>query len=223
MKKQTEFVGFMPDTYNFLTEIGLINTREFYHANKERYRAAVKEPMTALAEYLLPDMLEIEPDFNPRMTSIVSRIYRDLRFSRDQRPYRDHAWLGFRREGNMVSEGMCIYFEIEPDRVGWGMGMYSGNTELMANYRRRILAHPDTFLSLAAQLKDGYIEEGVRYKRDRFTDAPEALAPWVNRKSLGWNHTDARLTRTFDPAFKDELKRELLRFAPMYRFLEALD
>lgn len=217
------FSGFSPDTYAFLTEIGVINTREFYHANKERYHKFVKEPMTTIGEMLLPDMLAIDPDFNPRMTSILSRIYRDLRFSRDQRPYRDHAWLGFRRDGNMISEGFCIYFEVEPDSVGWGMGMYSANTELMQSVRRRILAHPATFLELAEPLKEGFVCEGQPYKRPHFKDAPPELIPYLDRRSIGWYHSDTRLTRTFDPAFADEVRREINRLGPIYRFLLALD
>jgi uncharacterized protein (DUF2461 family) len=53
--------------------------------------------MKELALLLTPAALEIDPDFNTRATSVVSRIRRDTRYSHDKTMYRDHVWLGYRR------------------------------------------------------------------------------------------------------------------------------
>ena len=87
------FQGFNEDTYKFLIELAFNNNKEFFAANKGRYKQNVQEPLRALAEGLLPLALTIDPCFNTRMTTILSRIYRDTRFTKDKHPYRDHAWL----------------------------------------------------------------------------------------------------------------------------------
>ncbi len=121
------FQGFNEDTYKFLLELAFQNNKPFFEANRARYKANVQAPMRAMAEDLLPLALSIDPGFNTRMTSILSRIHRDTRYSRDKRPYRDHAWLSFRRPGHRISESISLYFEITPQGYGYGLGMYGGD------------------------------------------------------------------------------------------------
>ena len=45
-----------------------------------------------------------------RPNRIVSRINRDVRFSRDKSPYRDHIWLSFRRPGEEGKNRIGAYF-----------------------------------------------------------------------------------------------------------------
>ncbi len=214
------FQGFNEDTYKFLIELAFNNNKEFYHANQGRYRANVKAPMEALALDLLPTALDIDPSFNTRMTSILSRIYRDTRFTKDKRPYRDHAWLGFRRPGQRLSEGIVLYFEITPQGYGYGMGMYGGNPEAMAALRQRILADPAGFRALVmGPGMEKYALTGPAYKRDHTPPGtPEELKPYLNHKGIGWECFHQRLTPTLKPELLDEVRAAFLELGPLYRF-----
>ena len=214
------FQGFNEDTYKFLIELAFNNNKEFFTANKGRYKQNVQEPLRALAEDLLPLALTIDPCFNTRMTTILSRIYRDTRFTKDKHPYRDHAWLAFRRPGKRLGESFVIYVEICPQGYGYGLGMHESNQAMMAHLRKRILADPVGFLALAqAPALAKYPLEGQLYKRDRFPDAPEALKPYLNRKSLSWCYTCDRLTPTLKPGLLDEARQALEAVAPLYRYV----
>jgi len=46
----TEFVGFDRDAMQFFHELSLEMNRDWYEANKERYKTRWVEPMTALLE-----------------------------------------------------------------------------------------------------------------------------------------------------------------------------
>ena len=46
----TEFRGCPEEMYQFFWEIAFQNYREFFEANRERYRRLVQQPMLALAE-----------------------------------------------------------------------------------------------------------------------------------------------------------------------------
>ena len=118
-----KFCGFKPEAYIFLTELGFNNNKQWMDENRWRYKEYVYKPLCRLGEMLLPTMLDIDSEFNPRLTTIVSRINRDTRYSKNKLPYRDHMWLGFRRDGRSMGESLCMYFEISPTGYGYGSGI----------------------------------------------------------------------------------------------------
>ncbi len=221
----SEFAGCPEEMYQFFWEIAFQNNREFFEANRERYRRVVQQPMLALAGELAPAALSIDPRFNVRPSSVVSRIRRDTRFTRDKSPYRDHVWLGYKPAGARTSECFVLYAEFERERYGYGMGMYAPEPALMAGLRARMFARPQRFLALvqAPRLQARSTPFGESYRRPRFTDCPEALLPWVNRRSLGFSFTSGALSRTYSPAIREELLEGFALLRPLYRFLMGLE
>lgn len=220
-----EFQGCPEEMYQFFWEIAFQNYREFFEANRDRYRRCVQQPMLALAERLLPVALEINPDFNPRPAAIVSRIRRDTRYTKDKSPYRDHVWLAFKPAEKRTSECFVMYVEFERDHYGYGMGMYAPDTEQMGALRQRMLAHPGRFLAMVQEPRfaERFHVEGETYRRARFTDCDPALAPWLNRKSLSFCFSSPALSRTYSPAIADEIIEAFGLMRPVYRFLMGLD
>ena len=222
--KGTAFTGFSPDTYRFLMEIRFNNNREFFEENRARYERVLKQPMQAMAATLLPAALAVDGEFDQRIGCIVSRIRRDTRFSKDKSLYRDHAWLGFRRPGRRISEGMTMYFEITPDNYGYGIGMYAADPSLMKEYRSKILARPSKFLELERRLeKAGFLLEGESFCRDRFPEANPQVKPFLNRKRLSWCYECEKLENTMDIALLDEVRHALALMGPLYQFLHGMD
>lgn len=217
---ESRFTGFSPDAYRFLMELRFNNHKEFFEQNRARYHETLKQPLTLLAQELLPTALEIDPAFNQRLTSILSRIHRDTRYTKDKSPYRDHAWLSFRHPGSRMSECFCLYYEMTPEHYGYGMGMWGGNPELMKAIRARILAAPTGFLAEAdALLSSGFTIAGESFKRERFPGAPAELKPYLNRKGLSFCYENPSLAPTMSPALLPELEDAFRRMGRMYRFL----
>ncbi|NDK56567.1 DUF2461 domain-containing protein [Pontibacter fetidus] len=77
-------------TLQFLSDLSRNNTREWFADNKPRYEAARKDYLGFLDE-MLREMSHFEPVANNQTgKDLVFRIYRDVRFSNDKRPYKDH-------------------------------------------------------------------------------------------------------------------------------------
>lgn len=214
------FKGFTQDAYLFFMEVVFHNSKLFMDQNRERYKREVQGPMGELALGLLPDLLTIDANFNPRLTTIVSRIYRDTRYSKNKGRYRDHAWLSFRHPDTRIGETFSMYAEIDPKGYGYGMGMYSGEPTFMKGLRERILANPARFLELVEEAqKNGFAVEGESFKRDRFPDADAAIKPFLNKKSLGLSFYSNDLKRTMRPEFLEEVREGLLSLKELYRFI----
>lgn len=223
MQTPQKFTGFTPDTFKFFLELGFNNEKAFFDANRERCRIVVQQPMRALANELIPAALEMNPEFDTRMSVLVSRMNRDTRFSKNKLPYRDHGWIGFKPAEARTSESFCVYFEIEPGGYGYGMGMYDANPALMKPFRERMLAKPQQFLDLSEPLlKKGFALQGEPFKKDRFPAAPEALKPYVNRKGLSWCFFSKNIEKTFSREIFVETKEAFALMGPLYRFLMGL-
>lgn len=221
----TEFRGCPEEMYQFFWEIAFQNYREFFEANRERYRRLVQQPMLALAEQLLPVALDINPAFNPRPAAIVSRIRRDTRYSKDKSPYRDHVWLAFKPAEKRTSECFVMYAEFERECYGYGMGMYAPDPAQMGAMRERMRAMPEKFLALVSEPRFAarFRVEGEAYRRPKFTDGDPALLPWLNRRSLSFCFSSPELSRTYSPAIAEEIADAFLLMRPVYRFLMGLD
>jgi uncharacterized protein (TIGR02453 family) len=75
------FTGFPPELFAFYAGLEADNSKAYWEANRATYESAVKAPMTELAAAL-----------EERIGSAkLFRPYRDLRFSKDKRPYQEHA------------------------------------------------------------------------------------------------------------------------------------
>lgn len=86
------------NTLHFLADLAKNNTREWFTDNKPRYEAARKNYISFLNE-MLQEMQHFEPAARGQQgKDLVFRIYRDVRFSKDKRPYKDHF-------GAYVAEG----------------------------------------------------------------------------------------------------------------------
>jgi len=219
------FQGLNEDTYQFFWEIAFNNEASFFEANRERYKKNVYEPLKQLAIELTPAAQAIDPDFNVRPSSVISRIRRDTRYSHDKTMYRDHAWLGFRRPGSMLSESLVVYAEFEHEGYGYGMGMYGANPALMREIRPHILAKPNKFLELVSDpaFTSRFTVEGDLFKRPRITDAPEGVLPYLNRKGLSFCFSSPNLKKTLSPEIAEEIIEGFRLLQPVYRLLMGLD
>lgn len=216
-----KFQGFNEDSFKFLTELGFNNNKTFFEANKQRYLDNVKAPLTALAEAIMPTMLKIDPDFNSHIPSVVSRIYRDARRTHGIDPYRNHAWLGFKHPQASVSDTFSMYFEIQPEGYGYGMGFYAPTAAAIRPIHERILADPARFLELARSPElERFVIEGNSYKKDRFPEADESIKPYLNRRSLSWCFFSEDINRLMDgDEFLIELENAMKGLAPLYQYM----
>lgn len=218
---------FSQRTLDFLFHNRVQDSREWFHEHHDEYEAAVIAPMRELVIALTPDMLKIDPQFitEPKVDRTISRIHRDLRFSKDKSKYRDHCWLIFIRDKKLYRGLPGFFFEITPVNFSYGMGYYQAAPEAMAILREMVLNREPAFQKAQQALEGQQVFklEGAQYKRSKYPDHPEALRMWLDKKSLSLvtGSDDRRLL--FSEGLVQTLRRDFQLLVPIYEFLLTVE
>ena len=118
-------------TLEFLTQLKENNNREWFTENKKRFDSEQKATKTFFTQ-ILTDLEKIDSIEKMQM----HRIYRDIRFSKDKTPYKNHFSVSFDRTKPLLRGGM--YLHIENDTSFVGGGFWEPNNEDLFRIRKEI-------------------------------------------------------------------------------------
>jgi len=217
---------FSKETLSFLTRLKRNNRREWFNARKDEYEHAVRAPMLAILDQLAVDMRSIAPELLVGPKSMY-RIYRDVRFSEDKKPYKTHVAASFWHRELGKGGGAGMYFHVEPDGVWIGGGIYHPEAPQLYRVREHLAANFRHFRSIVEapafkRALDGGLE-GERLQRvpRGFSKDHEAAEYLRYRQFLAGKEFPARFAA--DPRFYGGVLDVFRRIAPLIRFLnEAL-
>jgi uncharacterized protein (TIGR02453 family) len=122
-----EFEGLPKDFFAFFRELKANNNRAWFEDNKRRYRDSVQAPLSAFVTAMAPRVRKISRHFvcDPRPNGgAMFRIHRDVRFSKDKRPYKENAGCYFRHESGRDVHAPGFYMHFAPGEVFFGGGSY---------------------------------------------------------------------------------------------------
>jgi uncharacterized protein (TIGR02453 family) len=119
---------FTHETFKFFKDLGRHNHKEWMEANRERYQAALVQPLRRLLEELSPAVLELDSRFDTtgRAGTNFSRINRDIRFAKDKTLYKTNMYLKFSVPPPVKRETGQLYVGLSKDTVTAGFRIYSG-------------------------------------------------------------------------------------------------
>lgn len=211
-------MAFSTQTLDFLTENRIVNSRDWFQENKPRYRALIEEPMLALSAALAPMMETIDPNMTLAPKRTLSRIWKDMRYSKDGALFRDTMWVTFRRGKGAEYPG--YFFEFSPRSFCYGVGFFTASATAMQHIRRDVLADDRRYLAARAALDTlpHFALEGDLYKKPRHPDAPAHKRDWLERKNLFAISYGASMERLFSEDLNDVLARDFSVLAPLYRY-----
>lgn len=137
----------------FLKSLSKNNDREWFEKNKPKYLEAKKYFDEAIAA-LLYEMIAFDPalqNLDPK--KLTFRIYRDVRFSKDKRPYKSNMGAGFSPKGKMVQEP-GYYFHVEPGNKSFvAAGFYQPEPEGLSKIRQEIDYNGDRLNAIVTDKK----------------------------------------------------------------------
>jgi len=136
----------------FLKDLARNNNREWFEKNKPRYLEA-KNLFEDFLETLHKELLTFDESLaglNPR--KLAFRIYRDVRFSKDKRPYKVNMGSGFSAHGKMEQEP-GYYIHLEPGNSFVAGGLYMPNAENLAKVRQEIDYNAEALLKVITDRK----------------------------------------------------------------------
>ncbi len=126
----------------FLKDISKNNDRDWFEKNKPRYLEA-KQNFEDLVGAILHELVKFEGNLsglNPK--KLAFRIYRDVRFSKDKRPYKTNMGAGFSPNGKMEQEP-GYYLHIQPGNKSFiAGGMYMPDAVNLGKIRQEIDYNP---------------------------------------------------------------------------------
>jgi uncharacterized protein (TIGR02453 family) len=124
-------------TLLFLRELSENNNRDWFQEHKPRYEKA-KQNLEGLVEALIREVGTFEALGNLAPKDCIFRINRDVRFSKDKKPYKEwmSAVIG---NGGRKSQRIDYYIHIQPNNQSFlGSGMWAPTPEQLATFRQEI-------------------------------------------------------------------------------------
>jgi uncharacterized protein (TIGR02453 family) len=160
---------FTPETMKFLRGLARHNDRDWFAARKPIYERALKAPMLALVDELTAAMFDFAPDHMRPAHKSVMRIYRDIRFSSDKRPYKTHLAAWWSRRGMEKTSGAGFYLQLSPRECLLAAGVYMPQPEQLLAIRRWMAEHHTAYRALTAKL--------LKQRASKFSSATPAFSP----------------------------------------------
>lgn len=168
------FEGFSGDTLAFLAELAENNNKEWFEANRERWERALAAPARAFVRAVGPAICGWDPELvvDARVGGSIFRINRDVRFSKDKRPYKEELGFRFVPAGEEGASGLLM--RIRPDFIGMAVGNWSFSPAQLARYRAGV---DDPASGAAfAEMVAGLAHNGCGFAADPLKRVPAGFA-----------------------------------------------
>lgn len=136
---------FTPELFRFLSQLQRNNRREWFEKNRDRYLEHVRDPMLHFIADFAPRLARISPHFVADPAAVggsMFRIHRDVRFSKDKRPYKTAASARFQHERGKNVHTPGWYLHLGTDGVYVGTGIWHPDTPTLNRIRRAIVQDP---------------------------------------------------------------------------------
>ncbi len=223
------FSGFPKELFTFLKELSAHNDRDWFNENKDRYVRYAKEPTIAFIIAMKDRIEGISPSYvaDPRTNGgSMFRIYRDTRFAKDKRPYKENIGCQFRHTAGKDAHAPGFYFHIQPDDNFAGGGIWSPPAPVLNKIRDAIDKKQDEWQAVKTFMeKSDYVSyqpgEGLKRPPQGYS-ADHPFVDDLKQKTFfaGRPFTDLEVT---SPGFIDLVENTFQDLSPFMRFInEAL-
>ncbi len=218
----------MEKSITFLKSLSKNNSREWFEKNKPKFLIAKAE-----FENFIGDLLKEMSGFDPSLTGLIPkklifRIYRDVRFSKDKRPYKTNFGAAFSSSGKGLGNP-GYYLHIEPGNKSFvAVGLYQPVPDVLAKVRQEIDYNGDKLRIIMAEKKfkklfgDFWDEDKLKRPPKGYADDHKYIE-WIKLKSFIVTH-ELKDTELVDKKFKKHIAELYKVVMPINGFLQqALD
>jgi uncharacterized protein (TIGR02453 family) len=185
------FTGFSPEAIAFIAEWRMNNDRAWFQPKKEDYENLIKKPAIRFVNDLGSKLklLSRDLEFDLGSNGSFLRIYRDVRFSQDKRPYNPNIRVVFWEGPRKKTENPGFYLKIDQNGVGIFSGIHMLQKEFLRAYRDAVVdpqLGAELTKAIDAVKKAGDYElGGAHYKRvPRGYDADHERAEYLKYNGL---------------------------------------
>jgi uncharacterized protein (TIGR02453 family) len=225
-----EFNGFSPSFLRFFRELSKNNNREWFKANKVRFQKDVQAPMSDFIAALAPRLEKVSPHYvaDPRPNGgSMFRIYRDMRFSKDKKPYKENAGVHLRHARGKDAHAPGFYIHLSPKDIFYGGGIWYPPSPHLKKIREAIRDDPGAWKKVATNkriLEQCGGVEGIGLTcPPRGFDEDMAFIEDIKRKSF-FAMQSAKPKSIESPEFLKEVHEAMKTAKPLMKFVcDAID
>jgi uncharacterized protein (TIGR02453 family) len=212
---------FTPKTLSFLKSLKRNNKREWFQARKDQFESHCRAPMVEVVERLAIDLRTFAPELIADPKGSLFRQYRDTRFSGDKTPMKTNVAATFPHRALGRMNGASFYFEVGPDYVWIGGGVYRPDSSQLYLLREHIagnLREFDAIVKTPAFKKLGGLKGETLTRVPRgFDKAHPAAAYLMHKQFMGFREEPGSFATS--PDFYKNLLGTFKALAPMVKFL----
>lgn len=126
-----------PSTVNFLKKLESNNNKPWFEKHRPAYETA-KADFLSVVEQLIPGIAAFDPGIADQLAkNCIFRINRDVRFSKDKRPYKNNFAAYFNKAGKK-GNGAGYYLHIQPGKSFAAAGIWAPEPADLAKIRQEI-------------------------------------------------------------------------------------
>lgn len=214
---------FTEHTFDFLMENRYMNSKTWFLEHKQIYDDYVLKPLAELAVEMTPTIEKIDSTIVtiPKINKVLSRIYRDTRFSRDKSLFRESMWLSFKKDKREYPHYPEFFVVLNPNIFLYGCGYYYMKPETVKTMRKLIEDNHPLFQKAlkAYETQHIFTISGEKYKRTKYPDYPENIRDWLDRKSISFIHESTDFSVVFSDKLSDKICNDIVLMKDVYDFL----
>jgi uncharacterized protein (TIGR02453 family) len=136
---------------SFLAELNNNNNREWFNENKGKYQLALKD-FEQMVNYLIAHISEFDKEIaGTQAKDCIFRIYRDVRFSHDKSPYKNHFGAYICAGGGRKSERAGYYIHFELGSCMFGGGIYCPQPKILNALRQAVYDNIEEFKEIVEE------------------------------------------------------------------------
>lgn len=147
----SEFSGFTEEAFRFLKGLAKNNDRDWFLPRKPIFEKELQEPMKQLLLALEADLKKSNVPLLTKPKGMLSRIYRDIRFSANKDPYHTFVSGSLHRYGKKATPGVLYVHVAEKEQFA-AAGFWQPERPILTNWRLRMQDEPKKFLDMVKQL-----------------------------------------------------------------------
>lgn len=212
---------FTQKSFDLLQELSDNNTRDWFHGHRDEVDTHLREPFAAVL-HQVSNRLDGSATPLRGGPDTMFRMNRDVRFSKDKRPYRESVAALLTPSGTKAEADGVVYVEINASG-GWaGGGFYKLPTKQLNVIRDHIVAKPETWIQTVEMITElgGQLSDEDRLKgmpRGYEQHSGTEIARWLGLKSY---LVRAELPKSawVDGSIAERLENVVHACAPLIRF-----
>lgn len=209
----------MKRAFAFLQLLQENNNREWFTQHKPEYDSIAKENNVFFNQIFI----ELQK-YDSLNRAHISRIYRDIRFSKDKTPYKSNFGAGYSRTKPMLRGG--YYIQLEPNKSFVGGGFWAPNKEDLLRIRKEFeldtreihkITSSKIFLNYFRELQG---QDGVKNAPKGFDKNHQAIN-LIKKKQfiVKRKFTDAEV---FSDDFQKEVMLTFLAMRPFFDYMSEV-